>query len=435
MSNKVLILIDSNNREYLAALFLQEALNAKGIQSKIINRFALGISFNKYKPTAVIVSKLHKIPELEHIIKHAQVYFLPAESFTGSNQAIIDFSKQWPKHLCDYILCWGKNDYDVYLNENIFPKEKLLITGNPIVEIWHINSKHKKSQSNKTIGITTSMRALTHINRPLSPVHQICNVEDNGSSGFFDPPYHAENWFFFEAAWIRIIYDICKKNEFSESPKNIIIRPHPLENKKDYAYFEKFDHVKIDQFLNIDEYLNKVDILFSFISTSQLDAYLKKVNVISIANLFPKIVQQGIPKSMLTNLSPQFENPNSLDEAFALIDQPFKNIPQLDDFAKKVFNFPDTKRPSTNIAEFIRQNLDHPNGKKKFHKTKLSTIKLAFSFFHRGDDLFILFRDLRFRLLKKGDGVYNSYCAHLFQRNKMYKKYFHQIKEYDRELL
>src|SRR3989338_8214092 len=196
---RILIAIDSHRREFLGCEFLKKALEAKGFEAELCSRYTLGHSFDRFKPHVVFVHSPHKIPELERIKNYSIVVLLPAKSFVGCIDGIIKMSS--PEFLkgshfdaIDIRYCWGETDYSILKSQKLFPKAELVLTGHPILDTWYRRNAKGRSENKKlTIGITPTLRAMTHIVGAVqNPVKLVLDVEQNGHTGFFDPPNHAE---------------------------------------------------------------------------------------------------------------------------------------------------------------------------------------------------------------------------------------------------
>lgn len=417
MKPKILIVIDSHNREYLPSLYLKHALEGESLECKITSKYSLGISYNNFKPDFVIIPKIHKIPHLSEIKKSSKVILMTAESFTGMKESIVSYTKLWETQNIDFCFSWGTFDKAVYEEIKLFPNVPTFVTGNPIIEPWYLNKK--KEGGKKKIGITTSLRSMTHLAASQNPIEQIISMEDNGASGFFDPPNHAESWIAFEAAWLRIIYDLMKEFKSYE----ISIRPHPLEKKEYYQKFKDINpNVTISEHATINEWLDDVDFLLSFLSTSQLDAHVRGIKVISIKNLFPKSIIEGIPASLSAIFANFFPEPKDLNEVKSLIDSYVIKSSKIDTFLLDTFNYP-TEKPSKKIVQQIKLLASSHVCNKVNRKVKLKPLQEFMSYLPMGAELFILLKDFKSTYLK-GEKVAVSFCAHKILRNQKFKKQF-----------
>lgn len=415
MKKKVLIVVDSYFREYLPALFLQNTINSAGIDCRITSKFSLGVTYNKFRPDILILPKLHKMPHLAEIKKNTRIILLTAESFTGVKEGIPVYTKLWDIDKADYCFTWGSFDREAYKELNLFPKDRTITTGNPAIEHWYYPGKKPKSK--KRIGIATSLRALTHSSASQNPISQIISLEDNGTSGFFDPPNHAESWVAFEAAWLRIIYDIVRDFKDYE----ISIRPHPLENKEHYEIYKKFHpNLSISKHSSISEWVQEIDYMLSFVSTSQLDAHVNGVRVISMRKLFPDSVMNYVTQSLTAMFKDDFPEPKNYQELREILVNYPATSNKLNAFLLDVFNFP-TDKPSQNILGEIQKILKDDCPPAASRKVSLKPMHAFFSALPWGAELLLLFKDIKNYFLGT-ENVAVSYCPHRFSRNREIKK-------------
>jgi surface carbohydrate biosynthesis protein len=408
---KVLLVIDVYKREYKGMLKLKRELTSRGAKVSLISRHVVEYAFNQVKPDIVILPKSHKINFIEHIHKHAYVILLQAESFSGSGESLVTFSKQgWKTDCIDMVFTWGEYDTKIYKSEGIFKHQVMKITGHPMIEDWYNKKEAKEGfDTKKVIGISTSLRAMTHDSAVKSFVTNVCHVEENGASGFFESPYHAEAWVAYEACIIRLIYNIIKMY-----PENrIMIRPHPTESIDAYNFLKGMGNVSVCNSLSIFDWFSEIDVLLSYMSTSQLDAYVYGLHVITLKDAIPLHVQEGIPKyyKQLDHLFPSF---TSVDDLGKIINTGYRPNSEIDLFLENVFNYPNGGRASRNISNYIFGELDLDfifKNKRKFRPINVKHFRFVPNFF-RKDHVLMLVRDFRDIFLGVNDNVGGSYCLH-----------------------
>ena len=422
---RVLLVIDSFDREFLAVRLLAAALDRHGMVTRICSRPVLGMTYNRFRPDVVVLPKTHKIPELEAIHRSSVVLLAQAESFVGSEDSFNYLSGNLKKEFIDVVCCWGPFDYDFYLHSGFFTREQAFVTGHPIIESWYLAPERGARQKAPVVGLTTSLRAFTHkANGPHpNPIASIIGIEEVGDSGYFVPPYHAEDWVAFEAAWIRVIYQLVKENpdiRFS-------LRPHPLENPVHYKVFEKFTNLAVDPHGHIAEWLGTIDVMCSMFSGSMLDGYFRHLPVVSIRNLIPARILGGIHPSIIAIPHEQlFPAPDSFAAVREELFKPWRAIEELDALGARVFNFP-SKRPSEQIAE-VMSTVCEPLLKKKqafapIPETRFEKLCGPFAW---SPDLRMAMLDLR-GALDKTSRTSSSYRKHRIFMNRKYDKLFNQI--------
>jgi len=353
---RVLLVIDSFEREFLAMRLVAAALEKHNVEVRLCCRQVLGMVFNRFQPHVVLLPKTHKIIELDAIHRSSVVILCQAESFVGSLDSFKYLSAHLRKEFVDLVCCWGSFDYDFYIENKVFPAGRVFVTGHSMNESWYLPPPEKKNLSvNLVVGITSSLRAFTHkaLGLNCNPFKSIIGIEEVGDSGYFLPPYHAEDWIAFEASWVRVVHQIIKENpdiQFS-------LRPHPLENPVHYKAFERFPNLIVDSRGNIAEWLTTLDAMCSSYSGSMLDAYFREIPVVSIRNLIPSHILEGIHPS-ITGIPHEshFVAPNDITSLRHELHKPWRANCDLDALGKRVFNFPDERRPSERLADTIVQN-------------------------------------------------------------------------------
>ena len=417
---RVLYIIDNASREQLAANLVRHELEKRGCVVYFASRYVISNAFNGFQPDIVILPKIHKIPEIFDLAKRCHIALLSAESFTGSEQSAL-FSYEGYQKINDCIdirFCWGNFDKNVLKRARVFQESVLVATGHPMTDTWYLPSMTRNKDNRIVIGISSTLKVLANAFGNRNFLSLIDGIEKNtdaaGKSIYFDDPNHAEWWIGFEAAFIRIMINIA---DFFPNYE-IRIRPHPTERATDYlALAKNRPNVKISEGGDIESWLDEIDILLSFLSVSQIDASVKGKHVISLKNLFPSWVIDGLPERLRLAVDDFFPAPSSLEELNVLINRQPDDYAAVRTYVADVFNFPSERRPSELISEYIVKYLDS-HVKRPMAGTPMPTSKLRFLLsFPYGDVLLMIALDLR-TLLKQGKGgVGHSYCFHRFQRN------------------
>jgi len=425
---KVLLVIDSFDREFLAIILLRDALERRGVRVRLCSRPILAMTYNRFKPDVVVLPKTHKIPELEQIHCSAVVVLMQAESFVGSLDAFKLLAPKIRNDFVDIVCCWGEFDRDFYTGAGIFSSDRAFATGHPITESWYLPRPSRAADKKPEVGITFSLRALTHKalgSRP-NPIQAITGLEEVGDSGFFVPPYHAEDWIAFEASWLRIAYQLVKENpELSFS-----LRPHPIENRSLYKAFEsKFKNVRIAEGGHISQWLASVDVVCSAYSTSMLDSYFSGVSVLSIRNLMSSRIIEGIHPGVISIPHERyFPAPNSFQEMSASLLNPWNPIPELEELGKRVFSFSRDRRPSERVADVLVGEKVWSERSKKAPFTPISE-----RFFEKMFGPFSWSPDARMALLDLRDSLGRTqitsaaYCRHRLITNRRFDSVYRSL--------
>lgn len=417
---RVLYIIDNANREQLAANLVKYELEARGCDVRFASRYVIATSFNSFHPDVVILPKIHKIPELVDLAKRCHIALLPAESFTGSVQSTrlsYEISQEC-NDLVDIRFCWGSFDKNVLAKAGLFREGVLAVTGHPMTDSWYMPLSKSKVDKKLVIGISSTLKVLANTFGDRNFVSLVDALEKNndanGKSIFFDEPNHAELWVGFEAAFIRIMVNIA--DEFPEC--EIRIRPHPTERASDYlALARKRPNVYISEGGDIADWLDEIDVLLSFISASQIDASVRGKKVISLKNLFPVWVRDGLPKRLRLPVDNLFPAPGSMKELRALLAERYVENPSVREYVADIFNYRSRRRPSQQVADYLCSYLSRHDKKAKAG-TSMPTSRSRFFFrFPYGDLLLMAALDLKSLLTRSKGGVSHSYCFHRFSRN------------------
>jgi surface carbohydrate biosynthesis protein len=424
---RVLLVVDSFDREFLAMRLTAAELQKLGAEVRICSRPILNMAYNRFRPQVVLLPKTHKIPNISDLHKNSVVVLAQAESFVGSEDSFKYLSKNLRKEDVDIVCCWGAFDRNFYVENGIFDIENVHVTGHPIVDTWHLPlASSEKDRRGPVVGITSSLRAFTHkaLGKNIHPFKSIIGIEEVGESGYFIPPFHAEDWVAFEASWVRNIYQLVKNNpqmQFS-------LRPHPLENGRHYDVFGQLPNVEVDGKGHIAEWLGSIDTLCSSFSGSMLDAYFCKKTVVSIRNLIPKHILAGIHPSIPGIPHEKFfPAPKTLSSVAAELSKPWHPIPDIDNLGQQVFNFPGEGRPSRRVANIICKFApDLYKSKKPFSPLPERKIERICGPFSWSPDLRMLMLD--FRDFISGTNIAtSSYKKHNFRKNSVYLRVAEKI--------
>lgn len=421
MRFKILYIVDNAAREQLGAYLVKRELELRNCEVHLASRYVISTAFNMFQPDLVVLPKLHKVPELNEIAKNAYVALLSAESFTGSAQTTILSYKGFDESnaAVDVRFCWGEFDRDVLAREKLFPSEKLIVTGHPMTDPWYAPNTRKESKKRPIIGIASTIKVLVNAFGERNFVKLVesveCNRDADGRSIYFDPPNHAEWWVAFEAAFIRLMINVADR--FPQH--DIHIRPHPTERASDYLELTRNrPNVKICEGGDIVDWLEGIDILLSYISTSQIDAFVRGKRVISLKGLFPDWIIAGLPARLHLDIDDMFPAPTSLDELERLIvESQAAPVDAAAKFVRNVFNFPSERRPSVRIAEALLNFLvDRPPRSAGIKKIAMGPKRRYFQF-PNADDVLMLMLDAKSLIGSSQSGVSHSYCRHRWQRN------------------
>lgn len=365
-SQRALIAIDSFRREQAGAVRLGRRLKERGFATALCDRRVFERAYRRIAPHVVVLPKLHKIPGWEAIDADAtRVFLLSAESFTGSRTGIRAYfnevaSKQLLERLSG-IFCWGAVDFDELGRMPMTEQIPRYLTGHPNTDVWYLTPPNRTSADHtRVVGITTSLRSITHHARPVSIVAAIMAMEDNGVSGFFDPPDHSEVWIAYEAAIIRIIHNLATANPAIR----FRIRPHPNENPTEYMSLSAaHKNVEVSKVQPFVEWIADVDVVLTAFSTSMLDASVYGRPVFSLSGLIPDYIVSRMPRAITDMSCFSYFPPLDRLDLDGIIGCDFAMPAGVANFLSDVFGFPSRSLPSVNVAEVIvGRSLSHELG-------------------------------------------------------------------------
>jgi surface carbohydrate biosynthesis protein len=417
---RVLYIIDVAAREQLAASLVKIELERRGCIVYLASRYVISEAYNRFRPDVIILPKIHKIPELKELAKRCHVILLSAESFSGSPETTIFSYQGFEDEIkcVDIRFCWGDFDKDTLIEAGLFENDRMVVTGHPMTESWYVPQPIRKNFPSLIVGISSTSKVLANAFGDRNMISLIDGLENNsdanGRSNFFDEPNHAECWIGFEAAFVRLMINIS--DQFPDF--QIRIRPHPNESIADYSALELGrSNVRVSRDEDITAWIDSIDVLLSFISTSQIDASVRGKRVISLKNLFPKWVIEGLPKRLHLPVDDMFPAPYSFEELKEILQTPYEESVTVKEYINRVFNFPSKKRPSELIAEYVCNYLASANVKPSSREVLPTHMGNRLFGFPVSDIIFMIIQDIKSTIGWSKSRVAHSYCAHRYGRN------------------
>lgn len=348
----VLLVVDNEARELPGLYLIYLELKKKSLKVKICSRFFLYQLFRAYQPKLVLLPNAGD-PFMEEMSHSSIVTILPSESGNGQRDLILNIHCGTKKYVCynafvDYFYSWGPFMKELLAYSNTYTDSQIINTGNPSLDYSGVKIKSRNEKI--IIGITTSFRAINNsIGSSQNLFEWIISAEESGSDGsFFLPPNHSESWLFWEAGYLRLIYQIIKFLLTNMNNISISIRPHPFEDPKMYKPFiERYGtNITIDNKGTISEWLDRTDVLLTYFSASAIDAFISQVPVISLANMVDPIAKSVIPKSYLYDYYDYFYTPNNFNELLEGINKVVYDIhyemnkKSMNEYLKEKFLYP-----------------------------------------------------------------------------------------------
>lgn len=192
--------------------------------------------------------------------------------------------------LADKIFFINKNHFRDFSNsfKNRFSKKKTKIVGSPMISNWIFNFKNKKINSKKKriliissfgyantlIGKANYQASLRNI-KPykFKTYDQIKNYKFVKKILDYNKKYHTK--------FFKKFYDMVDNLAMMLKDYEILIRPHPSENKDDWSLLKrKYKNVTIDDSSNISDLILGSSSIIHSNSTGAIEAFFYKKNII-----------------------------------------------------------------------------------------------------------------------------------------------------------
>ena len=348
--------IDNKYRDLYGLASLKDQLKKKNINLRIINKYHWKYAIKFYNPHYVVLPNIYKTSGLP-ILKFCRINKIKSilynvEGFhTDLKSLKIYFPKKEIKYL-NKIFVWC-NEEKNFLIKNGISKDKIILTGS----LRYQNSLKKKFPKKiKTVGILSSNKFISGRFNPKNEsniVRQIFRWKDEKS---FEAK-HTINFMHYELDFINSVKKIIylTKNRYK-----FLLRPHPFEDNN----FYNNKNFKLDKSDNINEYLNKVDIVINHYSSASIDALKSNVPVLSLEN----ILKDSYIFKELNNFFPVHlaYKPNSIKELTNLLQSKFFLKKYQNIYQKKFERIFERHHPIKNGANVICQNLIFFKKKRNF---------------------------------------------------------------------
>ena len=385
---KICWVIDNKYRDLYGLYDLKKNLKQKNLDLCIINKYHWLYALKYFNPHYVIIPNIYKtsgLPILEFCIKNdIRVILYNVEGFHTDKKLLkIYFQKKYLKDLYK-IYVWSPQEVK-YLIKVGYPRSRIVLTGALKLQT---NKQKKFPKKIKKIGIIStnkffSGRFVGDLSTPI--MHHIYRKKPNK-----EDVKHTIGFMHYEIDFLNLIKNIIfatkKKYEF-------IVRPHPFEDSDFYVN----PHFKLDQTINIHDFLNNVDVVLNHYSSASLDALIYNVPTISLEHLLKKsykieVLDNFFPK----NLAYKPKNMNEL--LFILNDKNFlseyKKIHE-----KKFKKIMNKKHPIEDGITRISNSFDSYKKNKKFNYFKSIIMFAVYELYY-----FIKYnRDTAYKLYFKKD--------------------------------
>lgn len=211
-------------------------------------------------------------------------------------------------NLADLILFWGQYHFDNFKNTfkqlSTEQKDKLMITGSPIIDVVNLKKKLKKKiKVEKKIliipsfGFANSVEKTKNVNLALDSMgvkDLISDIKDNKNNNkstdlinYLKLNFESQNEGM--KSFKKLIIHLSKVL----TDYQILIRPHPMEKNEDWKECTAQTNVKIDNEKNLFDQIASSEVVIHFNSTASIQSVLmgkKTILFFDIDKRFKKII-------------------------------------------------------------------------------------------------------------------------------------------------
>lgn len=363
----VVIQVYSFQREYFAAWVLAKRLEGVGykviITSRLINKYFLKL----FKPDILILShaEVSQLPALHQLFKYGtKIYINEIEGLLYEEKGLIPaYPENYNYSIISGIFEWNQWTKDWLIKNRNINDEQIYVIGSIRNSCLYKNNNNNHLNTNKTIGIVCRFATIngyhdnTYQNRHifthlmnLDPVYEPIHTYINAHSLQME----------------EFITTIGIINKCIELGHKITIRPHPLENRFAYNILkERYgEAIEIDNSYSFIEFLNKVDIIISPLSTSYTDAYLLQIPIISIDN----ITKYQTSENKLELLMGAYQ-PKTIDEVLELCNReiivPLKSS-HFENYIDIFYSLKNNPDPIKTVIDIVQQEIKASDSLKSY---------------------------------------------------------------------
>ena len=314
MYKYLVIPIEIQKRELLPACnILIEAIN-RGYsviigQKQEIFPFIEKLPFSTWYLKSIVpgeLSLLKKIKKYNHLITTLDIEGLITPNIKDSLKT--RFSKK-TIDLADAIFFWGNKQFSLFKkNFNLVNNNKLHITGSPVAEEW-LKAKTKLKNKNKTVKKKILIiPSFGYANTATKDLNLIYAFDNLGIKNYYGQLKSKKK--LTKDIYENIINDFNSQKlgyisfkkmipKLCETFKdhNIVIRPHPAENKNLWNSLRKLKNLKIDNTTDSNKQIANSNFIIHFNSTMCVQsAIMDKINIIycDLNNKYKKIINPSV---------------------------------------------------------------------------------------------------------------------------------------------
>ncbi len=270
----ILIHTDALRREYKSNLELATAFRQLGHKVILTSRLSTSLLLKVIRVDLIILSHVFTLSEGEFRSmkkKRTLIIINEVEGVYHSESGVKSTYPLLTYGLIDCLFVWNKWTKDWLIQNRDIDETKVIVSGS----IRNTNKMKFDNVETDSIGLISRFELIN----PFDDRHLFQNL-------IHINPLAKENFWFFErmsidAEVFSLYYKII--DYFISAGRSIIIRPHPNENTASYRLLEdRFGaRVKVDDNVDVREWLNSVKYVVGPLSTVYFDAYVMDKVVIS----------------------------------------------------------------------------------------------------------------------------------------------------------
>ena len=324
---RILIHNDNTKRDLLGIKILQLELDKLGFKTKICNSQEAEIMFRSFKPNIFLASRADQNIS-KQASKNCLVFIIPGEGGHQTKETMLSVfmgRAYWKLDNVDWIkkcYLWNKETFNWLIETKLFKEKQLKVVGSPRLDIYKnktlLNILDKNKEKKFKIGVAFSAKSTSTYYGP--PHFPKVYYDMNPKMNF---PITIKGGHFEDIVWrdhsilrnMMTVIKTCIENNYGD----IILRPSPFEDPKEFDFLEKSYPNKIKVLPNqtLPEFLSEIDLLLTCWSTVGLEAIILNKPVISIAGLIAeKRLFQHISKtaSGFDSFVNFYSKPKSIEE-------------------------------------------------------------------------------------------------------------------------
>lgn len=423
-NNIIVIHVDTLKREFTTSWVLGQKLKDEGFFVLLTSRHSTERLLKIFSPSIFIATHSYTISNLllNKLQKRGTKIFIHEAEATNVNHTV---SLSYPK-------------YDNYNQELQYKLFSGFFLWNKFTLNWLIKNKSINSNNLYLTGSIRKSKYCQLSNRQIKKYtvgflsrYELINIFDNrhlfNVLMTIDPEEDDYLWYFERLSIDSESFSISIKliSKLIRNGYNVSIRPHPNENVETYKILKKHfgPLFSIDTSQSINEWLNKVNVIFGTTSTAFAEAYLNNIPIISSSKIQKFNFQRN--KDYI-DMNDDFDlaayTPKSVDEAFEICSdknlQPKKSI-EIENYLDEFYSIKNKIDPIDKILEILSNYKNKPN--------------LAGFIYFFIQYLFVIVCD--FLIVFKYIIILRSYTKFKMVNNYNYNRIFHKPNSFMKSLL